>query len=242
MRRWWVKLIIAIVTLALIVGGALAYWFYQQRWNPEDPTALVTKAMVETLQSSDFRFESRFFIRVDGRDELVSRFSGERSGGETFHLKGVILQSPTEIFLVGPQFYLWDPLKKGWYSIEKADFGPQDLLLKEISPLSVLEVSDIQDAVVVSREKSRDIECLVLELNATVTNKLLTTLWKDFQYRIWVDPWKEVVHKAVIEATSRNAPEDRLHFTVEFWDYDQKIEVILPTLMKEKEATNSEKD
>ncbi|QGG46654.1 hypothetical protein [Heliorestis convoluta] len=234
MKRWWVQLLIAIVVMALIAGSATTYWIYHKRWNPEDPQALAVKAMTETLLSSDFRFESRFFIRVDGRDELVSRFSGEKSEEGLFHFKGVMLQSPTEIFLDDKAFYLWDPLKKGWYRVNKSDLGQQDLLLKEISPLSLLEISEIKEAMISGREKIRETDCLILELDAVAANKLLTTLWKDFQYRIWVNPWNEVIHKVVIEATSRNAPEDRLHLIVEFWDYDQKMEIQLPPLMKEE--------
>lgn len=232
MNRRWVRYLVS-AGIGLVLGGTvLAFIAYQERWSPKDPMEVAKRSIVGTLQSPNFRFESTFLVRVDGREEVVSRFTGERSGGEKFHFKGVMLQSPAEIYLVGNLFYLWDPGKKSWYSLEKNRFGPQDLLLSEISPLSALDIRNINSATFVGKEKTRDEECLVLDCSTEVSNRLLTALWKDFSYRLWVDPWKNVVRKGVIEATSRNAPRDKLILTVEFWDYGEKLAVDPPPVAK----------
>ncbi|MBC9784772.1 hypothetical protein H1S01_09640 [Heliobacterium chlorum] len=230
MRRRWIYGMAVVILLTIVGAAYIMRSDHQERWNPRDPLALVKKAMAGTLQSPQFRFESTFLIRVNGREEVVSRFSGERAEVEKFYLKGTLLQSPTEIYTVGDLFYLWDPIKKSWYNIEKNKFGPQDLLLSEISPLNSLEFKNIEGVTVVGRDTIRDKKCLVLECRVEVSNRLLAAFWKDFYYRLWIDPVKQVLYKSTIEATSRNAPQDRLLLTIEFWDYDKQIQVEPPTV------------
>ncbi|MCW2278628.1 hypothetical protein [Heliophilum fasciatum] len=230
MRRYWLITLIGVALTMMVAAVVLAIRGYQERWDPPDPAAVVRRAVVGTLQSPAFRFESTFLIQVDGREEVVSRFSGERASGDRFHYKGIMLQSPAEFYTAGSVFYLWDPVKKTWYTLEKNSFGPQDLLLSEVSPLSIFDFQELQNVGVLGRERVRDRECLLLDYQTEVHNRLLNVLWKDFHYRLWIDPWKNVICKTVVEATSRNAPNDRLLLTVEFFDYDGTHAVEPPVL------------
>ncbi|ABZ82685.1 hypothetical protein HM1_0060 [Heliomicrobium modesticaldum Ice1] len=230
MRRWWRWIAgVTILFLLLSAGGGYLMWkAHEELWNPKDPVTVVKRAVAGTLQSPSFSFESTFLIRVDGREEVISRFSGDRAEGEKFHLKGTLLQSPAEIYTVGNLFYLWDPVKKSWYTIEKNRFGPQDLLLSEISPLTALDIKTIEGVTVAGIDSVDEDKCLLMECRTEVSNRLLATLWKDFYYRIWVDPKKNLIRKVVVEATSRNAPRDRLILTLRFWDYSGKQTITLP--------------
>ncbi|MZP30894.1 hypothetical protein GTO91_14335 [Heliobacterium undosum] len=230
MRRWW-RWSAGLIVLFLLLGAGGGYLMWQAHealWNPKDPMTVVKRAVAGTLHSPSFSFESTFLIRVDGREEVISRFSGDRAEGEKFHLKGTLLQSSTEIFTSGNLFYLWDPVKKNWYTIEKSRFGPQDLLLSEISPLTALDIKNIEGVTVTGIDSVGEDKCLLMECRTEVSNRLLTTLWKDFYYRIWVDPEKNLIRKVVVEATSRNAPRDRLILMLQFTDYDGKQTINLP--------------
>ncbi|MDD2422107.1 MAG: hypothetical protein PHU78_08225 [Heliobacteriaceae bacterium] len=230
MGRRWGRFLLVLLVVLVLAGVVLAGRANQERWQPKEPAAVAGQAIAGTLESRAFRFASTFLIQVDGRDELVSRFTGERSEGDKFHLKGIMLQSPAEIYLAGNLYYLWDPVKKVWYTLEKNNFGPQDLLLAEVSPLTALDVNSLDEVTLNGREKVRETECLVLDCRTEVGNRLLTTLWKDFRYRLWLDPWEKRLHKGVLEATSRNAPGDKLILTVEFWDYDGDVDVEVPVV------------
>ncbi|MBM7867383.1 hypothetical protein GTO89_11410 [Heliobacterium gestii] len=237
MRRWW-WWIAGFTALFLIVGlggGYLMWKAHEELWNPKDPMTVVKRAVAGTLQSPSFSFESTFLIRVDGREEVISRFSGDRAEGEKFHLKGTLLQSPAEIYTAGNLFYLWDPVKKNWYTIEKNRFGPQDLLLSEISPLTALDIKNIEGVTVTGIDSVDEDKCLIMECRTEVSNRLLAALWKDFYYRIWVDPEKNRICKVVVEATSRNGPRDRLILMLKFWNYGGQQNIDLPRVAERQQ-------
>jgi len=63
---------------------------------------------------------------------------------------------------------------------------------------------------------------------------LLETLWKDFEYLIWVDYRDSIIKKANLTATNKNNEITRLEIAVEFSDFGSNLEIKAPALSSNK--------
>ncbi|MHB9095844.1 MAG: hypothetical protein ACYC21_14355, partial [Eubacteriales bacterium] len=61
-----------------------------------------------------------------------------------------------------------------------------------------------------------------------IDNPYMEILWRDFNYKFWVEPRSLLIYKAEVTAVSKNNPADKMSLLVQFSNYNGNIEITPP--------------
>lgn len=227
-RRWGRILVLFLLLLFLGVGGAIIFYSQRLFLDFEAPEKVIEQALLVTADAVSFRY--RFFstLSVGGKEQPWSDITGEKAGGHDVHIKGVMVNTPVEMYQIGEVSYHCDPFTQHWYRVEGYDLTQQRVLMAEVDPLSNLNFKQIREARYEGREKINGRDCWVLYCRPEVENQLLETLWKDFECRLWIDRRERLVRKAVLTAQNKNASQTRITINLELYDFNTSIKLVPP--------------
>lgn len=71
-------------------------------------------------------------------------------------------------------------------------------------------------------------DCLLVSCKALSESELLETMWKDSEYRLWIDFQNGTLTKAEVNTTNKQVPSTKLNITVNFFDLNQEIKIEPP--------------
>ncbi|MHB1420890.1 MAG: hypothetical protein ACYCX4_15140, partial [Bacillota bacterium] len=77
-------------------------------------------------------------------------------------------------------------------------------------------------------EKLKGKKYHLVELHPQVQSEFLQRFWKDFTYKIWIDPQDRVIKKALVQAVHKADPKTSVSIAVDFFDYGAKINLQAP--------------
>jgi len=226
--RRWGRMLLGFLLLLLLGGGG--FIFYSQRLflDFETPEKVIEQALGATADTASFRYHFFSTLKVGEKEQPWSDIAGEKSGGHDVHVKGVMVNTPVEMYQIGNVSYHCDPFTRHWYKVEGYDLTQQRVLMAEVDPLSNLNFKQIGDARYEGREKISGRDCWVLYCRPDLENQLLEALWKDFECRLWIDRRDRLVRKAVLTAQNKNAPQTRITINIEFSDFNASIKLVPP--------------
>ncbi len=207
----------------LVAGG---FYFYRVQTKVE-PGALIQETVKRANQARGYRYQIAAEFNLGGKKQTWSRVQGEKAA-EDFHIKGTILGTPVEIFQIGKKTYTRDPVSEKWVVLEGNDLTRQQVFWAEINPLSNFQFKIIGSPRILRTEKVGRRKCWLVEFRPEIENKYLEMWWKNFTYRFWVDKRSRMLLKAQATAENKNSPGTFLSLTVEFRDFNQKIEIKPP--------------
>lgn len=215
-----------VLVAAVVLGLSLLSVNYYRQTRIE-PTQLVEESRTNSLSMQTYRYFAEARLQLEGRERILSRVEGEKAG-ENYHIKGVMLEQPVEVYVIDRITYLQDTITQKWMVTPGNDFFPQDMLMTELNPMSSFSFTNVGSVEYVGREKVRDRKNYVLTLQGDNENEFLKLYWKDFNYRLWIDQKTHRLTKAVVNAVHRSNAKDTLQLSVEFYDYDQRIKLKPP--------------
>ncbi len=215
-----------LIVLILIIGGG-GIWAYQN-FSALPPEAAVLSAIEKTLNAESYRYHAISKKIVDNQEQLLSEVMGEKSNGNVHFIgKLHVVNSDFEIYQVNNKFYRKDVFSKDWLVLDQVNMEATEKLIQEINPLGTFSLCEPLEVQYVGKEKINGQKCRKYEVLAQNENKYLEVLWKDFSYVFWVNK-DGLLTKAEINAVNKQHENHSLIMSVEFSDYNEKIEINAP--------------
>ncbi|HPF19740.1 MAG TPA: hypothetical protein PLC88_00210 [Syntrophomonas sp.] len=224
-KTYWLSGIAVILLLALVASAGQIMDYYEK--SKLQPDVELQSALKKMPQLNSFRYRLQSGFTVDNREEVISRVEGETTDGNT-HIKGEMVNTPIDIYYIDRTIYNWDSFSQKWLVIESGTSNSGELLISELNPLSNFQYKNVQDIKKIGFTKVDGEECLVVGCKPSLQNQLLESLWKNFEYRLWIDFHNRVIKKAVLTAVNQRNEQTRLKIEAEFFDINKKITIKPP--------------
>lgn len=214
------------IVLILSLAGPARDYYIKSHLDPrlEVKTSL---NQMDTVKSYKYRLDSSF--TVDQRKEVISEVTGEKNG-ESTHIKGEMVKTPVDIYYIDNTIYNLDSFSHKWLVIPSNTKHSEELLISELNPLSNFRFKSINTVEKLGFEKIGGDECLMVGCNPSIESQLLETLWKNFEYRLWIDYKTGWLRKAVLTADNKQNEKTTLKIAVEFKDFNKNIKINPPEL------------
>ncbi len=226
-RAWWFIIpAAAVLIIALFSAQTVSQYYIRSRL---DPGVELQKAMDNMARQSSYRFSLHSGFTVDERREVISSVEGEKEMGNT-HIKGEMVNTPVDLYYLDQTIYNYDSFSKKWLVIDSGTTSSEDLLMSELNPLSNFRFQTIDLVEKVQFEEIDGADCLLVKCHPTVESQLMESLWKDFEYLVWIDYKHTTIPKAHLTAANKSSPNTTLEITVGFSDFGKKMEIKAPTL------------
>lgn len=215
-----------------LFGALIALVFLGYQTIPEKPdlppkTAFV-KALNTTMKAAGYRYNIEMKTVNAGKEEVYSSIKGEKAAADRIHIWGEILQSPVDFYQLGNTSYKKDDISGEWIMTEDSELNLAEIFLMEINPFYNLGYKELQTVNFVGNVTIEDKSYWHFKAQPVVDNPGREALWRDFTYQVWVDPDSYLIRKALVEAVSKNNAGYKLVLTMEFKDYEGKIEIKPP--------------
>lgn len=207
------------------VAGAILFYNY---FIKIEPGPLLESALSKAHQAKSYSYTLNSELEIGGKKQKWIKVQGEQAE-EFYHFQGETLGTPVEIYQIGMRSYTKDPVSGQWTILDGVDLSTQQLYMAEIDPLSSFQFKSIEEPLLLGKEKVDHIKCVLLELEQPkIESKYMEIWWKDFTYRFWIDRRKEQLVKAEITAVSTQSSDTSLTMTVDFKDFNKKIQIAPP--------------
>lgn len=226
-KKRWIILVLAILCIMGLICTRPAREYYIK--SQLEPQVEVNKALkrMSTVKSYEYSLSSTF--TVDQRKEVISRVVGEKNGENT-HIKGEMVNTAVDIYYINNTIYNLDSFSHKWLVIPSNTKNSEELLISELNPLSNFRFKTVNTVEKLGFEKVDGSECLMVSCHPSIESQLLETMWKDFEYRLWIDYKTSLLRKAVLTATNQQNEKTRLELQVEFKNLDKPCRISPPDL------------
>lgn len=222
--RW--QIIIPVFLVLALIGG-WGYNYYQREIKVV-PDELISRALADTNKVSSYRFHVEAYLINGGKKIPLSSIDGERTNESDLHLKGQMTGQDVEVYQVKDTTYFKDPISKRWMVTPGNNPLEQEKFMAELNPLSILNIVQINDLQYLGRQKEMPGRPYLLTFNPRVNNRFLNSYWKDFSYKLWIEPGSNYIRRVHLEANHRKHPKDKLVMDVDFYDFNKRIKIELP--------------
>lgn len=229
--RWTVLIVAALLVIGILASADKIQDYYVK--SKLEPQVELTAALKSMAAVTSYRYSLQSGFTVNKREEVISRVEGEKNDGNT-HIKGEMVNTPVDIYYIDQTIYNYDSFSDKWLVIESDTTNSEELLISELNPLSNFRFKQVNEVEKIGFEKINGTECLVVGCQPSIESQLLETLWKDFEYRLWIDYREKLIKKAVLSANNKQSPGTRLNLLVNFSDFNKNIKIEPPDTNKEK--------
>lgn len=224
-RQIILPLLLSLVLLGL--GGYWSYNYYLEEIKIE-PQELIVQALDKTNEAVSYRFNVEANLIAGGNKVVLSNLTGERGDDGSLYLKGEMTGQPVEIYQVGDTTYFRDPTLERWMVTPGNNPLEQEKYMAEINPMSVLKITQVDDLQYLGRQKKVPGRPYLFTFRPKVNNQFLNTYWQDFTYQLLVDRGSKFIRRVTLEASHRERPDDKLTMTIDFFDYNKRINIKPP--------------
>ncbi len=192
-----------------------------------EPQVELNRACQNMAAVTSYRYSLLSTFTVDERKEVISEVNGEKQDGNT-HIKGEMVNTPVDIYYIDRTIYNYDSFAKKWLVIPSSTNNSEELLISELNPLYNFRFKQIKTVEKLGFEEIDGTECLLVKCQPSIESQLLETMWKDFEYRLWIDFRKGLISKAELNATNKKMTNTKLNVTVQFSNLNQKVQIEAP--------------
>ncbi|WP_258358560.1 hypothetical protein [Moorella sulfitireducens (nom. illeg.)] len=221
----WPFILSLVIVLALV--GVWCYSYYLREIKVE-PMELIVKALDTTNRATSYRFHVEASLITGGNKIDLSSLDGERGYDGSLYLKGQMTGQPVEIYQVEDTTYFRDPTSKRWMVTPGNNPLEQEKYMAEINPLSILKITRVDDLKFLGRQKKVPGRPYLLTCRPQVNNQFFNSYWQDPYYQLWVERGSNYIRKVSLEAAHRQHPQDKLTMTVDFYDFNKRINIKTP--------------
>ena len=219
-----VTTLVAIVIAGLLSAEKIHDYYIKSQL---DPQVELDRAYKKMAAVTSYKYSLLSTFTVDQRKEVISEVVGEKQGGNT-HIKGEMVNTPVDIYYIDRTIYNYDSFGKKWLVIPSSTSNSEELLISELNPLSNFRFKQVSMVEKLGFEEIDGTECLLVKCKPSVENQLLETMWKDFEYRIWIDFRKGLIKQAELKAVNKKMLTTKLTVRVMFSDLNRKIKIQPP--------------
>ncbi len=219
-----VTTLVAIVIAGLLSAEKIHDYYIKSQL---DPQVELDRAYKNMAAVTSYKYSLLSTFTVDQRKEVISEVVGEKQGGNT-HIKGEMVNTPVDIYYIDRTIYNYDSFGKKWLVIPSSTSNSEELLISELNPLSNFRFKQVSMVEKLGFEEIDGTECLLAKCKPSVENQLLETMWKDFEYRIWIDFRKGLIKQAELKAVNKKMLTTKLTVRVMFSDLNRKIKIQPP--------------
>ena len=230
-RIWWILGLVAILVVGLAASASTISRYYEKAHL--DPGLALQNALDNMAAINSYRYKVNSGFTVDDRREVISEVEGEKQQANT-HIKGEMVNTPVDIYFLDRTIYNYDSFSNKWLVIDSGTSNSEELLISELNPLSNFRFKDINQVEKIKFENVDGTECLLVRCHPSVESQLLETLWKDFDYQIWIDYRHNYIRMAKLTATNKSNDKTKLDIAVEFSDFGKNIEIKAPAKSSSK--------
>lgn len=214
----------AIVLGFLLVAGGLFTFFRQP-----DPQQMVALGLENLSKSDSFAYSVTQQQSVDGKNRLLTRIAGYKSG-ENIHIQGQLAGSEVEMIKIGETLYNKDPFSKEWIKFSDVSVA-QKVFLVELDPLATLQLKEIGEVMPSGDEEFNGKKCWVYNIKPSIQNQMIERFWSDFEYKLFITKAAKTVSKAEVKAKNKETGEP-MAIVLEFTDIGRRISIQPPGAVK----------
>lgn len=223
--RWTIVIILVVGIISVLLSAEKINDYYIK--SKLDPQIELNQACKNMAAVTSYKYSLLSTFTVDERKEVISEVTGEKHDGNT-HIKGEMVNTPVDIYYIDRTIYNYDSFAEKWLVISSSTSNTEELLISELNPLSNFRFKQIKNVEKIGFEKIDGTECLLVRCRPTVESELLETMWKDFEYRLWIDFRKGLINKAELNAVNKKMTDTRLNVMVKFSDINKDIKIEAP--------------
>jgi len=226
-KRFWIILLSVLVLLS-IAGVRSAKTIHEHYVRYKLVPAEELQAACDNMAGlTQYRYDLKSGFTVEQREEVISQVQGEKAAGNT-HIKGEMVNTPVDIYYIDRTIYNYDSFASKWLVIDSDTNNCEELLISELNPLSNFRLKSLGEVQKIGFEKVDGTDCLVVSCQPTVESQLLESMWKEYDYQFWLDYRNNLIKKATLKAKNQQNENTTLHLQVQFYDFDEKIEIKPP--------------
>lgn len=215
-----------VAVAVLLLAAGVAYVGLVSRVVPEE---LLPQALANTLDTPTYRYRVEVIQVRPAGPIYLSRINGEKAGGD-FHLWGEMQGGPVDVYEIEGVTYLKDAITQKWIILPGRRLLSDDLFMMEVNPAENLRFAVPTTVKYLGRESLQGKKLYVLECSPQVIeSKYLTKWFKDFTYRVWVEPGSKRIRRAQIHAVTVHNPDFKVEAAFEFYDQGKTIKIVPPT-------------
>lgn len=215
--------------IAGILAGSLLLGYYLLPSKPNiPPQQAINQAVESTARARSYEYNITMTTVIDGQEQVASTVTGEREDRNRIHIKGQIFDSEVDFYQIDTTTYTKDQLTGEWVKITDNQINQQEIFMNELNPLASFAFKELNDAAFEGIQKEGQKKSWVYTANPVVDNKYMQILWKDFQYKFWMEPRSLLINKVEVVAVSKNNTADKMKLVVEFKNYNGSIQVVPP--------------
>jgi hypothetical protein len=216
--------LIGCIVIAFLSAEKIHDYYIKSKLEPQ---VELNRACQNMAAVTSYRYSLLSTFTVDERKEVISEVNGEKQDGNT-HIKGEMVNTPVDIYYIDRTIYNYDSFAKKWLVIPSSTNNSEELLISELNPLSNFRFKQIKTVEKLGFEEIDGTECLLVKCQPSIESQLLETMWKDFEYRLWIDFRKGLISKAELNATNKKMTNTKLNVTVQFSNLNQKVQIEAP--------------
>jgi hypothetical protein len=190
---------------------------------------MTTLGLENLVKANSFAYSITQQQSVDGKERLLSRISGYKSG-DNIQIQGQLAGSEVEMILIKDTLYNKDPFSKEWIQFSDITVA-QKVFLVELNPLATLQLKEIGEVMPKGEQEVDGKECWVYSLKPSVQNQLIERFWCDFEYTLYITKTTKTVSKAEVAAKNKETGEP-MSIILEFTDIGRKISIQPPEMAR----------
>lgn len=192
------------------------------------PQKAIEQALQDTSRVESYEYTIRMTTLIDGKEQLSSSVKGERQNRNRIHIKGQMFESEVDFYQIDSTTYTKDQLTGEWVKITDNQLNQQEIFMGELNPLASFSYKELYEATFAGVEKVDGKKFWVYTAKPNIDNPYMEILWRDFNYKFWVESRSLLIYKAEVTAVSKNNPADKMSLLVQFSNYNGNIEITPP--------------
>lgn len=219
----WLPAVAAMLVCLILLG------YYVLPSKPDiPPPQAIRQALENTAQAGSYEYKITMTTVIDGKEQVSSTVTGQREDKNRIHIHGQIFDSLVDFYQIDATTYTKDQLTGEWIKITDNQINQQEIFMNELNPLASFAFKELTEATFAGVQTVGSKKYWVYTASPVVDNKYMEILWKDFQYKFFLQPRSLLIDKAEVAALSKNNPADKMKLVVEFANYNGSIQVVPP--------------
>lgn len=215
--------------VAGMLAGSVLLGYYLVPGKPDiPPPQAIQQALEMTAKAKSYEYKITMTTVIDGKEQVSSTVTGQREDKNRIHIQGQIFDSEVDFYQIDTSTYTKDQLTGEWIKITDNQINQQEIFMNELNPLASFAFKELKEASFAGIQTEGSRKYWVYTANPVVDNQYMQILWKNFQYKFFLQPRSLLIDRAEVAAVSKNNPADKMKLVVEFKNYNGSIKVVPP--------------
>jgi hypothetical protein len=219
--------LIIFAVLGLLQGIWLSQYLFPGKPNIP-PRAAISQALKNTEDTKSYEYVIKKSTVIDGKAQVDSNVKGKKQDENNRHISGQIFGADLDFYQIGETSYSKDVMSGEWVKMKDSQLNQQEIFMGELNPLANFTYKELTEANFFGCEKISGKKYLVYTALPITANPYMDLLWRDFSYKLWIEPRSFRVFRAQITANGKGNTSNKLNLEVDFSNYNGNIIITPP--------------